>query len=137
VLGPAANDPATGIDDRSLVLLFRTEGGSLLWAGRLDARGQAELLRAYPALHADVLVLAMDAPPDPAWLESLGVRYCLRLPPREKFLNSTQGRSTDGAPWQLWPLEKTGAVTVRFTNIGPRRTAGVFLQPWAALPPQQ
>jgi ComEC/Rec2-related protein len=136
VLGPAKDDPATGIDDRSLALLFRTGSGTLLWAGRMDARGHAELLRAYPALHADVVVLAMDSPPDPAWLESLGVRYCLRLPAREKFLNSSQGMSAGDASWQLWPLEKTGAVTVRFTDPGKDRGAGIFLQPWAALPPQ-
>ena len=62
-------------------LLFHANGGTLLWAARLDATGQAELMQAFPDLRADVLVWGGDAAPDADWLRSLGMRFWLRLPP--------------------------------------------------------
>ena len=48
VLGPGLESTASREDDRGLVLLFHAAGGTLLWAGRLDAAGQDELRQAYP-----------------------------------------------------------------------------------------
>jgi ComEC/Rec2-related protein len=134
VLNPASDSSQKREDDRSLVLIFHAGRESLLWAGRIDAAGQEELRRAYPDLRADVLVLGMESTPSAAWLQSLGVRYWLRIPPHQKYLNSTAELSATGASCELWPLDQTGAVTVSFTEGGSGRPAGIFLQPWAELP---
>jgi hypothetical protein len=137
VLNPAPDSTETRGDDRSLVLLFHAGRESLLWAGRTDPTGQDELMRAYPGLRADVIVLGADSVPDAAWLKSLGVRYWLRIPPRQKYLNSSAEASAQSASCQLWPLDQTGAVWVHFTDGGDGWPAGIFLQPWTALPAAQ
>jgi hypothetical protein len=131
VLGPAPASAATHEDDRSLVLLFHASGGTLLWAGRLGAAGQRELMGAFPGLHADVLVWGGDTAPDSAWLRALGNPFWLRLPPRQRYLNAPSAMESESAPTAPWPLEQTGAVTVHFTG-GP--SPGVELTPWVALP---
>ena len=132
VLGPAPDGAATREDDRSLILLFRTaDGGTLLWAGRLDAGGQGELRRAFPALQADVLAWGGDAAPDAAWLRALGTRFWLRLPARQRFLNVPSALDLESTSCALWPLEQTGAVTVRFVGSP---SPGVELTPWVETP---
>jgi ComEC/Rec2-related protein len=131
ILGPASDSAAPHEDDRSLVLLFHTDGGTLLWAGRLDEAGQRELMRAVPDRHADVLVWGGEAAPDAGWLRALGVQFWLRLPPRQKYVNAPLALGSESGPCAPWRLEQTGAVTVHFTN-GVRR--GVELTPWVALP---
>lgn len=134
VLGPAPASAATREDDRSLVLLFHSDGGTLLWAGRLDAAGQRELMVAFPDLHADVLVWGGDTAPDADWLRALGNPFWLRLPPRQRYLNAPSAMESGSSPTAPWSLEQTGAVTVHFTE-GP--SPGVELTPWVALPQGQ
>jgi ComEC/Rec2-related protein len=134
VLGPASDSAATRVDNRSLVLLFHAGDATLLWAGRLDAEGQAELLRAYPHLHADVLVLGDGAVPGVDWLNALGVQDWLRLPPHERRLNAPTAQAPIPFSGTTWPLEKTGAVTVHFVPATQHQARGASLQPWAALP---
>jgi ComEC/Rec2-related protein len=132
VLGPASHSAATREDDRSLVVLFHSDGGTLLWAGRLDSAGQSELMHAFPALHADVLAWGGDSAPSAHWLRALGVPCWLRLPPRQRFLNAPSALESAPASVVPWPLDQTGAVTVHFVGAP---QSGVELTPWVALPP--
>ena len=131
VLGPALDSAASREDDRTLVLLFHAKGGSLLWAGRLDAAGQGELSGAYPGLHADLILLGSDAAPDTDWLQALDAKFWLQLPPRQRYLNGAASGVPNAASCAVWPLEQTGAVTVHFAN---GMQEGVELTPWAAMP---
>jgi ComEC/Rec2-related protein len=131
VLGPALDSAESREDDRGLVLLFHAPGGTLLWAGRVDAAAQGELARAFPGLHADVVGLGADAPPDAGWLDGLGPRFWLELPARQRGLNQSTPSEPPAAPCAIWPLGTTGAVTVRFTNS---KRAGVELKPWVGTP---
>jgi ComEC/Rec2-related protein len=128
VIGPALNGAATREDDRALVVLFESAGHTLLDASRLDAAGQAALLRDHPGLHADVLILSGDATPNAAFVQALGTKFWLRTPPRLRALNLSTAVEPDTLPCAVWPIDRTGAVTVHFTP------AGVELTPWAALP---
>jgi ComEC/Rec2-related protein len=128
VLGPAPGSPATRENDRALVLLFHAAAGAILDADRLDAEGQAELLRNHPALHADVLILGADAAPGADFLRALGVRFWLQTPLRQRGLNTVTIGEQESPPCAVWSLVQTGAVTVHFTK------SGVELTPWAALP---
>jgi ComEC/Rec2-related protein len=129
VLGPALDSAASREDDRSLVLLFHANSGTLLWACRLDAAGQTELSRANPNLHADALLLGADAAPSADWLGSLGSKFWLQLPPRQRYLNGSTSVAPGAASCAIWPLVETGAVTVHFTNGA---QPGVELTPWVA-----
>jgi hypothetical protein len=131
ILGPAANSAATREDDRSLVLLFHADGGTLLWAGRIDAAGQGELMRTFPDLHADVLAWGGDVAPDAHWLRAMRVRFWLRLPPRQRYVNAPVALGSEASPCAPWALEQTGAVTMHFTDGA---KSGVELTPWVALP---
>ena len=134
VLHPAVDSPETRAEDRSLVLLFYAGGQTLLWAGRIDTQTQEDILNAYPGLHVDILVMAVDAPPDEAWLKSLRVRYWLQLPPRDKQLNVTGAQPALPESCQIWPLTQTGAVEVHFQAANDKQPASIALQPWLALP---
>jgi ComEC/Rec2-related protein len=134
VLNPASDSAATREDDRSLALLFHANGGTLLWAERLDAAAEAEMLKAYPGLHADVLIWGGDMAPNADWLRSLGTQFWLRLPPRQRFMNAPVAMGSGPESGTPWSLEQTGAVTVYFVG-GP--SPGVELKPWVALPQAQ
>ncbi len=134
VLHPAADSPETRAEDRALVLLFRAGDQTLLWAGRIDARTQADILQAYPDLHADVLVMAADVPPGDAWLKSLRVRHWLQLPPRERQLNLTGTPSLSPESGKVWPLDQTGTVEIHFHPAGQNQPPVIILRPWVALP---
>jgi ComEC/Rec2-related protein len=129
VLGPALESTASREDDRALVLLFHSGNGTMLWAGRLDAAGQMELASAYPGLRVDVLLLGPEAAPSADWLQALGAKFWLQLPPRQRYLNGGALNAAGTASCAVWPLEQTGAVTVHFTD-GDR--SGVELTPWVA-----
>jgi ComEC/Rec2-related protein len=134
VLDPATDSTATREDDRSLVLLFHANGGTLLWAARLDAAGQSDLLKAFPNLRAGVLLWGGDTAPPTGWLRALGARCWLCLPPRQRFLNTSSPREAPPGFLAPWPLEQTGAVTVHFVG---GTSPGFELKPWVALPPTQ
>ncbi len=114
VLGPALNSAATRENDRSLVLLFHAWPGTLLVANRLDEAGQAELLQNHPGLHADILVLSGDAPPHAAFLGSLGAKFWLRTPARQRAVNMGR-RAAAGALNQakaaICPAPRAGSCT--------------------------
>ena len=110
------------------MLLFRAGARTLLLAGRLDAAGQSELLREHPGLHADVLILSEDAPPQAGLLDSLGAKFWLQTPSRQRSLNRPTATEPEATSCATWPLENTGAVTIHFTG------AGVELTPWTSLP---
>ena len=131
VLGPASDSGASREEDRGLVLLFRANDGALLWGGRLDAAGQAELAQAFPGLHADVLALSGDAAPRADWLGRIGTRFWLQLPARQRDLNASMPRVPEAAPCAVWPLQTTGAVMVHFRGGAP---PGVELTPWVTPP---
>jgi competence protein ComEC len=133
VLHPAADSPETRAEDRALVLLFHAGSRTLLWAGRIGASTQQHLLAAYPGLHADVLVMGTEPPPDEAWLRSLQVRDWLQIPPRDLQLNST---AASDAPdfCQVWRLNETGAVDIHFQSAPGSQPPEIFLRPWQALP---
>jgi len=133
VLHPAADSPESRAEDRALVLLFHAGSQTLLWAGRIGAQAQRDLLAAYPGLHADVLVMGADPPPDDAWLRSLQVRDWLQTPPRDPQLNATD---TVDVPnfCQVWPLNETGAVDIHFQPGQTGQASAILLRPWLALP---
>jgi len=133
VLNPAANSVESHAEDRALVLLFHAGSQTLLWAGRMGAVTQHALLAANPGLHADVLVMGTEPPPDGACLRSLQVRDWLQIPPRDRQLNTTD---TVAAPdfCQVWPLNQTGAVEIHFQPSQSSGPAQILLRPWLALP---
>jgi competence protein ComEC len=136
VLHPAVDSPETRAEDRSLVLLFHAAGQTLLWAGRIDAQTQQDILDAHPDLHADILVMAVDAPLGDAWLKSLGVHHWLQLPPRDKQLNVTGAPSILPESCKRWPLNQTGAIDIHFQSATDKHLASIVLQTWLALPVQ-
>jgi ComEC/Rec2-related protein len=127
ILHPGADSIETHADDRGLVILFRYGTHSLLWAGRIDAATQHALLAAHPGLHADVLVMGTDTPPDDAWLSSLQVRDWLQIPPRTARLNVTDAPGVSDF-CRVWPLNQTGSVEIHFA--GDR----ILFRPWVAGP---
>lgn len=129
VLSPSSTDNTTRADDRSLVLLFRAGNQSLLWAGRISPVTQRQLLASQPNLRADILVMANEPSPDPAWLDSLQVRNWLQLPPRNLLANSTDATTIPPA-CKVWPLKKTGAVEIAFQEHE------ILLRPWLEFPPE-
>ncbi|MCE0521702.1 MAG: ComEC/Rec2 family competence protein [Methylacidiphilales bacterium] len=133
VLHPAPDSPETRADDRGLVLLFHAGNGTLLWAGRIGPQVQADLLAAYPGLHADVLVMAADLAPDENWLRSLQVRNWLQIPPRDERLNFVSTRPVPEF-CRPWPLEKTGSVEIHFDPGDSTHSSQVQLHPWLAGP---
>jgi hypothetical protein len=135
VLNPAADSTETRAEDRALVLLFHAGNQTLLWAGRIGAAAQQELLTGYPGLHADVLVMGTEPPPDEAWLSTLRVREWLQIPARERQLNSTDNTIVPDS-CQVWPLEQTGAVDIHFQPANAGQSSAILLRPWLALPSQ-
>ena len=137
VLHPAAASPADRIasraEDRALVLLFHAGGQTLLWAGRIGAPTQRDILAAYPGLRADVLVMGAEPPPDDAWLRALQVRDWLQIPPRDRQLNSTDAVAAPDF-CQVWPLNQTGAVDIHFQPAQGGQPPEILLRPWLALP---
>ena len=133
VLHPAETSPETRSDDRALVLLVRDGERSLLWAGRIGLSTQRDLLAQHPNLRADVLVMGTEPPPDAEWLRALGVRAWLQIPARDRQLNVTD-TAVLPEDCQVWPLDQTGAVEIHFTPDEPVNSAGIYLQPWLALP---
>jgi competence protein ComEC len=133
ILHPASSSLESHAEDRALVLLFHAGNQTLLWAGRIDAPTQRDLLAAYPGLHADVLVMSADPPPEVAWLRSLLVRDWLQIPPRDRQLNSTDA---DTVPTfcQVWPLNQTGAVDIHFQSSPGPKPSEILLRPWVAWP---
>ena len=131
VLHPAADSPADRIagraEDRALVLLFHAGNQTLLWAGRIGASTQRDLLAAYPGLRADILVMGTEPPPDDEWLRSLQVRDWLQIPPRDQHVNSTSAATVPDF-CQVWNLNQTGAVDLHF------QPGQILLRPWLALP---
>jgi len=133
VLNPVADSSESRAEDRALVLLFHAGNQTLLWAGRIGASTQQDLLAAYPGLHADVLVMAADPPPDEAWLRSLQVRDWLQIPPRDRQLNATDAATVPDF-CQVWPLNQTGAVDIHFQPAQASQPSEIHLRPWLALP---
>jgi len=133
VLHPAGDSPETRAGDRALVLLFHAGGQTLLWAGRISPQVQADLLAAWPGLHADVLVLGTEPPPDRTWLQALGVRHWLQIPPQDRQLNNTNAVAVPDS-CQVWPLNQTGAVDVHFQAGTSQQPPVILLHPWLALP---
>lgn len=134
VLHPAADSPETRAEDRALVLLFHADGQTLLYAGRIDAQTQEDILHAYPGLHADVLVMAADVLLSDAWLKSLHIQHWLQLPSREKQLNWASSPSTVQDTCKIWPLNQTGAIDIHFQSAADKQPASIILRPWLALP---
>ena len=135
VLNPSGSAPLSHGPDRSLVLLFHAANRTLLWAGKIDGAGQADLLSAYPQLHADLLVLALDAEPATAWLQALRVQQWLQIPRRDRELNVSETGPPASTVCQPWPLDQTGAVEIHFQpgqGTGPELT---LLHPWLSIPP--
>jgi len=133
VLSPGADDPATHADDRALVLLFHAGNQTLLWAGRIGVSTQRELIFSHPDLHADVLVMGTEPPPEAALLQSLQVRDWLQIPPRDRFANSTDATTVPDF-CQVWHLNETGAVDLHFKAGTASQPGEIHLRPWLALP---
>jgi ComEC/Rec2-related protein len=133
VLHPAADSAETHAGDRALVLLFQAGDQTLLWAGRIDPETQRDLLAAYPHLHADVLVMAAEPPPDAMWLRSLQVRDWLQIPAPEQGLNFV-GSAEVPDFCQIWRLYETGAVDIHFQAAQGNRPPEILLRPWVASP---
>jgi competence protein ComEC len=133
VLDPAANSSQAHADDRALVLLFHSGTQTLLWAGRITAPAQKELLACYPNLHADVLVMSSEVPPDQGWIRSLGVRDWLQIPSRDKRANFV-GAENVPEFCQIWPLTQTGAVDIHFQPARNSYAGRISLSPWLAMP---
>ena len=132
VLSPAADDAQAHGEDRGLVLLFHAGDETLLWAGKISETLQDQLLVDHPGLRADVLVLDPGSAPSAAWLEALQVRHWLQLPHYNRGLNVTTEEPVSETSCQLWPLEQTGAVEMRFMPGSNLRE--IVFRPWVALP---
>jgi ComEC/Rec2-related protein len=132
-LNPPGGDLRTQAQDRALALLFRADGGTLLWAGKLSPAAQAQLLTAHPGLRADVLVLAADAAPSTAWLAALQVKAWLQLPPRDPRLN-TNPVTVLPPGCTAWPLNQTGAVEIHFQPAHGAAPPLILLRPWVSGP---
>ena len=130
---PAAVESGPGAD-RSLVLLFHWHRNSLLWAGRLDAAGQARLLAAQPGLQADLLVLDPVHAPSADWLRALDVLDWLEFPRTNFGMNFPSDVAPNQGVTKNWPLEKTGAVAIRFEEASDGGPGNILLSPWAAMP---
>jgi hypothetical protein len=128
VLSPSSDSTESRADDRALVLLFHAANGTLLWAGRIGAQTQHDLLATHPGLHADVLVMATDPPPGAEFLRALGVREWLQIPARDRQLNASD-QGTMPAACEIWPLNQTGSVEIHFGPEGQMQ-----LRPCLALP---
>ena len=133
VLRPAVGTTETRAEDRALTLLFHAAGRSLLWAGKIGASTQRELLAEFPDLRADVLVMGTDPPPSEAWLRSLQVRDWLQIPPRDRQLNANETAVTPDF-CQVWPLGETGAVDLHFLAGQGGNPPEILLRPWVAMP---
>jgi competence protein ComEC len=133
VLAPADNTTETHAQDRGLVLLFHANGQALLWAGKIDAGVQQSILADHPGLHADVLVLSPDALPGEDWLRALGVREWLQMPRADPRGNITT-MENQPETWDDWPLDRTGAVGVRFLPATKTDPPKIVLHPWVAGP---
>ncbi|HUB66002.1 MAG TPA: ComEC/Rec2 family competence protein, partial [Candidatus Methylacidiphilales bacterium] len=130
VLHPAANSPETLAEDRALVLLFHAGGQTLLWAGKLGSRAQDDLLTAWPGLHADILVMGTEPPPAREWLQSLGVRHWLQIPPRDPYANTVSFPADFPDLCQVWPLGETGAVEIHFVEARNGEPSKIILRSW-------
>jgi hypothetical protein len=106
---------------------------TLLWAGRIGAQTQQDLLAAYPGLHADVLVMGTEPPTDETWLHSLHVRDWLQIPPRDRQLNSVDAGAVPDF-CQVWPLAQTGSVEIHGKAAAGSEPSEIILRPWLALP---
>jgi competence protein ComEC len=133
VLHPAADSPESHAEDRALVLLFHAGSQTLLWAGRIGAATQQDLLAAYPGLHADVLIMGTEPPPGEAWLRALQVRDWLQIPPRDRQINASD-TATIPDFCQVWPLNQTGTVDIHFQDGHGDAPPEILLHPWLALP---
>ncbi len=133
VLHPAADSPETRADDRGLVILFHVGARSLLWAGRIGPAAQSEILASRSNLHADVLVMGTEPPPDPSWLTALQVRDWLQIPPHDSRLNVIDSAAVPDT-CQVWPLNKTGAIDLHFQDDP--APGQILLRPWLAPPDQ-
>jgi ComEC/Rec2-related protein len=131
VLSPSTEVEPRHADDRALAILFVAGDNTLLWAGRLGADLQRQILAATPGLHADVLVMSAETAPSDEWLSSLHVREWLQIPPRDPRLNAINEIAVPPG-CRVWRLEQTGAVDLHF------RPGMILLSPWLAeqLPPQ-
>jgi ComEC/Rec2-related protein len=134
VLHPAPDSPESRADDRALVLLFHAGGGTMLWAGKIGAQAQADLLTTYPDLHADVVLAGTEPPPDDNWLQALRPNYWLQIPPRDRQLNTNQDTAPTTSSCEIWPLNQTGAVEIHFQPGQGTQPTILKLQPWLALP---
>jgi hypothetical protein len=134
VLHPAADSPEGRADDRGLVIYFHLGDQSLLWAGRIGAEAQAELLAEHPGLRADVLVMGTEPAPSAAWLSALQVRDWLQIPPRDARVNVTDALDVPDF-CQVWPLNRTGAVDLHFESGNAATPGKILLRPWVQLPP--
>jgi len=137
ILHPSATTASNHAEDRGLVMLFHAKGATLLWAGKIDAEIQQELLETYPGLRADVLVLGLDSHPTPAWLQALHVRHWLQIPRQDRQLNDSGDGSDPRQVCQTWPLDQTGAVAIYFLPARGGQPGGIRLCPWVALPAGQ
>jgi ComEC/Rec2-related protein len=134
VLAPADKTAETHAQDRSLILLFHCGGQTLLWAGKIDASAQQQLLATYPGLRADALVLSPDASPSDDWLNALQVREWLQMPRSDPRTNAATLTNPQAETWDDWPLDETGAVCLRFLPATPSAPSEIVLRPWVAGP---
>jgi competence protein ComEC len=134
VLHPGADSPESHAEDRALVLLFHAGGQTLLWAGKMGPQVQADLASVWPGLHADVLIMGTDSPPARPWLQALGVRHWLQIPPHDRRFNGAISPADYADLCKVWPLDETGAVDVHFVAASGGGPAKILLSPWVALP---
>lgn len=136
VLAPAVGSLETRAENRGLVLLFRAGPARLLWAGKIDRAAQEKLAADYPGLKAEVLVLGIDSQPSEEWLQRLGIKEWLQIPPRDGKLNQAADlRAVSSTSCRAWPLLETGAVTIQVTPATVSQAAALELRPWVKLPP--
>ncbi len=133
VLSPAPDSPVTKAEDRSLILLFHAGGQTLLWVGKAGPDAQKQILARYPNLHADVLVAAAEPWPDETWLHSIQPRHWLQIPSPTNDVE-TNATTSDLPDFPIWPLDKTGAVEVRFIPAQNQQPPEIQLHVWSEDP---
>ncbi|UCG47989.1 MAG: ComEC/Rec2 family competence protein [Phycisphaerales bacterium] len=121
ILWPDKRVPAGDLteNDRSLVSLIEFGSRRILLCSDIEGFAQRELVRLYPALKADVVVVPHHGSPtttEPGFLRSLGAEvliYSCDLTQYERVLRSEQAGTAN-----KFCTSKDGAVTVRISAAG-------------------
>jgi beta-lactamase superfamily II metal-dependent hydrolase len=110
-------------NDRSEVLLITCAGKSILLCGDIEIAAQAELLKLYPDLHADIMLL-----PHHGSTTNLTADFIIRIAPDILIASCSQSRMsntyTPTQNQQAFYTGRDGAIEIKIKADGPGSTVG-------------